>query len=56
MPSPQQARWQEQHEKKLKEMQDQVDKGKLVIRQMTPEERLRYPPPKANGPAKRSKG
>ena len=55
MPSPQQARWQEADEK-LKEMQDQVDKGKLVIRQMTPEERLRYPPPKANGPAKRSKG
>jgi len=54
LPSPQQLRQQEQHEKKLREMQDQVAQGKLVIRQMTPEERRRYPP-REPGPGKRSK-
>jgi hypothetical protein len=56
MPSPQQVRLQEQRDKKLREMQDQVEQGKLVIRQMTPEERKRYPPREPNRPAKRSKG
>ena len=55
MPSPQQPRQQEQHEKKLRDMQDQVAQGKLVIRQMTPEERRRYPPRDPDSPAKRSK-
>jgi hypothetical protein len=44
MPGPQQLRQQEQHERKLKEIQEQVAEGKLVIRQMTPAERKRYPP------------
>lgn len=55
MPSPQQVRLQEQRDKKLREMQDQVEKGKLVIRQMTPEERRRFPPREPSGPGKRSK-
>ena len=55
MPSPQQVRSQEQRDKKLREMQDQVDQGKLVIRQMTPEERRRYPPRESRASAKRSK-
>lgn len=44
MPSPQQLRQQEQHEQKLKDIREQVDSGKLVIRQMTPDERKRFPP------------
>jgi hypothetical protein len=55
VPSPQQLRQQEQHEKKLRDMQDQVAQGKLVIRQMTPEERRRYPPREASNPAPRAK-
>jgi hypothetical protein len=39
-----QLRQQEQHEQKLKDMREQVAAGKLVIRQMTPEERRRFPP------------
>ena len=44
MPSSYQLRQQEQHEQKLKEIREQVARGKLVIRQMTPEERRRFPP------------
>jgi hypothetical protein len=55
VPSPQQLRQQEQHEKKLRDMQDQVAQGKLVIRQMTADERKRYPPREANASAARSK-
>lgn len=44
MPSFNQLRQQEQHEKKLKDIREQVASGKLVIRQMTPEERKRFPP------------
>lgn len=44
MPSPQQVRQQEQHEQKLKDIREQVASGKLVIRQMTPDERKRFPP------------
>jgi hypothetical protein len=43
VPSPQQIRQQEKHEEKLKDMREQVAQGKLVIRQMTPDERERYP-------------
>lgn len=39
-----QLRQQEQHEKKLRDIREQVASGKLVIRQMTPEERKRFPP------------
>ena len=52
MPSPQQVRQQEQHEKKLRDMQDQVAQGKLVIRQMTADERRRYPPREPGAPAR----
>ncbi|MGO9488800.1 MAG: hypothetical protein ACLQBB_07210 [Solirubrobacteraceae bacterium] len=56
MPGPQQLRQQEKHEEKLKNIQEQVSQGKLVIRQMTPDERKRYPPraaDQAGGRAKR---
>jgi hypothetical protein len=43
VPGPQQLRQQEKHEEKLAEIRKQVAQGKLVIRQMTPEERRRYP-------------
>ena len=45
MPGPQQLRQQERHERKLKDIREQVAQGKLVIRQMTAAERKRYPPP-----------
>jgi hypothetical protein len=44
VPSPSQLRQQEQHEAKLKQINEQVANGKLVIRQMTPDERQRFPP------------
>jgi signal recognition particle GTPase len=44
VPGSYQLRQQEQHEQKLREIREQVDQGKLVIRQMTPEERKRFPP------------
>ena len=44
MQGPQQLRQQEKHEEKLKDIREQVAEGKLVIRQMTPEERKRFPP------------
>lgn len=44
MPGPQQLRQQERHERKLKEIREQVAEGKLVIRQMTEDERMRFPP------------
>jgi hypothetical protein len=44
VPSPYQLRQQEQHEQKLRDIREQVANGKLVIRQMTPEERRRFPP------------
>jgi len=43
VPSSYQLRQQEQHEQKLQDIREQVAKGKLVIRQMTPEERRRFP-------------
>jgi hypothetical protein len=45
VPSSYHLRQQEQHEQKLKDIRKQVASGKLVIRQMTPEERRRFPPP-----------
>ena len=44
MPGPQQIRQQEKHEEKLKDIEEQVAQGKLVIRQMTAAEKKRYPP------------
>jgi hypothetical protein len=52
--SQQQLRRQEQHEQKLREIRDQVANGKLVIRQMTSDERKRFPP-KATKPNARGK-
>jgi hypothetical protein len=47
-------RAQEKREEKLAQMDEQVKTGALVIRQMTDEERLRYPPRAA--PPNRSRG
>lgn len=44
MPSPIQIRQQEKREEKLRDIQDQVAEGKLVIRQMTADERRKFPP------------
>jgi hypothetical protein len=49
LPGPQQLRQQERHEQKLKDIQEQVAQGKLVIRKMTASERKRYPPREAGG-------
>lgn len=39
-----QLRQQEKREEKLRSIREQVADGKLVIRQMTPDERKRFPP------------
>ena len=39
-----QQRQQEKREQKLRDIREQVAEGKLVIRQMTPAERKRFPP------------
>jgi hypothetical protein len=49
LPGPQQQRQQEKREQKLKDIRDQVARGKLVIRTMTAEERARFPKREANG-------
>ena len=43
-PGPQQIRQQQKHDEKLQDIAEQVADGRLVIRQMTPEERERFPP------------
>jgi hypothetical protein len=48
VPGSQQLRQQEKHEEKLKDIREQVAQGKLVIRQMTADERKRYPPREAS--------
>jgi hypothetical protein len=53
VPSPQQLRQQEKHEEKLKDIREQVAQGKLVIRQMTADERKRYPRRDASRASKR---
>ncbi len=55
MPSSYQLRQQEQHEQKLQEIREQVAKGTLVIREMTADERKRFPPRKTAEPNARSK-
>jgi hypothetical protein len=55
VPSSYQLRLQEQHEQKLKDIREQVASGKLVIRQMTPAERKRFPPRQAAAPRARAK-
>jgi hypothetical protein len=44
VPSPTQLRQQENREQKLRNIRQQVAEGQLVIRQMTPAERKRFPP------------
>jgi len=55
VPGPQQLRQQEKHEEKLRDIREQVAQGKLVIRQMTPDERERYPPRESRRPRSTSK-
>ena len=55
MPTSYQLRQQEQHEQKLREIREQVANGKLVIRQMTADERKRFPPPKPGATRARAK-
>jgi hypothetical protein len=50
-----QLRQQEQREQKRKDMREQVAAGTLVIRQMTPEERKRFPRRDAEEAAARPK-
>jgi len=52
--STQQERAAERHREKLAEIQQQIADGTLVVRQMTPAERAKYPPPPPrDGRAKR---
>ena len=55
MPSTYQLRQQEQYEKKLQDIREQVAAGRLVIRKMTPEERRRFPPRDPTEPGARAK-
>lgn len=55
LPGPQQQRQQEKREQKLKDIRDQVAQGKLVIREMTAEERARFPQREANATRRRDK-
>lgn len=49
-----QERQQEERERKLAEMQEQIERGTLVIRKMTDEERRANPPrPRTAPPRKR---
>jgi TolA-binding protein len=50
----QKDRAEEKRREKLADMQDQIDRGELSIRQMTPEERGKNPP-KRREPKKRSR-
>ena len=43
-----------QREAKLEAVQQQVEEGSLTIRQMTPEERKKYPKPENPRPQRRS--
>jgi hypothetical protein len=49
-------RAEEKRQAKLEEVREQVQSGSLVIRQMTPEERSRYPPPAVPRPGPRRLG
>ena len=55
LPGPQQQRQQEKREQKLKDIDEQVAQGKLVIREMTAEERARFPRREANATRRRDK-
>ena len=43
-PSETQKRQEKRRKEKLKAVQQQIEEGSLTIRQMTPEERKKYPP------------
>jgi hypothetical protein len=51
-----QQRQQEKREEKLRNIREQVAEGKLVIRQMTPDERRRFPPRDPRDPSTRRAG
>jgi len=55
VPSPMQLRQQEKREEKLRDIRAQVAEGKLVIRQMTADERKRFPPREADARGTASK-
>jgi hypothetical protein len=55
VPGPQQIRQQEKHDEKLEDIREQVAQGKLVIRQMTADERKLYPPREAGSRPRGSK-
>jgi hypothetical protein len=55
VPGSYQLRRQQQHDKKLMEIREQVASGKLVIRQMTPLERKRFPQRDSPSPRARAK-
>jgi hypothetical protein len=55
VPNPSHTRQHEQREEKLEEIREQVESGKLVIRQMTTAERKRFPPPDAPAPKRRAR-
>jgi len=53
-PSPQQQRALDARDKKLEEMRNQIASGSLTVRQMSPEERKKFPkPPPRPAKAKR---
>jgi hypothetical protein len=57
MPSPLQLRQQEQRERKLADIREQVTEGTLVIRKMTAKERKLNPPtPRSSRRASRPRG
>jgi hypothetical protein len=55
MAKTQRERADEKRQEKLEAVQEQVDSGSLTIRQMTPEERKKYPKPDNPRPTRRRK-
>jgi hypothetical protein len=54
--SPTARRQEKRRQEKLDLIQQQVDEGSLTIRQMTPEERAKYPPRSKEDSKKRRRG
>jgi hypothetical protein len=44
----------EKREVKLEEIKEQIEEGRLTIRQMTPEERKKYPAPPPRAPRRKT--
>jgi hypothetical protein len=53
--SSQRERAEEKRRQKLEAVEQQVQEGSLTIRQMTPEERAKYPKPERERPVKRGR-